>query len=110
MILQDICPRFHRLPATHRSTYSLMATLHNLGFDPLVASTAIDLMLGPDPERVLEHWEDEPLDGLPDEFPPPPEALDWLAPLDAREAAMSQARQDDRFDAMTRLRRNEVAL
>src|SRR4051794_36273936 len=41
-------PRF-KLPANHRSTYSLMATLENLGIDPGTASTAIDCVLGPDP-------------------------------------------------------------
>jgi hypothetical protein len=83
-VIRELPANYHRLPASHKSTYSIQHTLENLGFEPLTASTAIDCVLGPDPGRVLEHWEDEPLVGPADECEPPsadqhfePSPEDW---------------------------------
>lgn len=101
-ILRSMPANYHKLPASHRSTYSLQHTLENLGHEPRVASTAIDLVLGLDPGLPGEETE---LDGPADSWEPPvtgpdPEDLAWLDTLDLREAALYAARQDDRYEAM----------
>jgi hypothetical protein len=55
----------YRLPARHTSVYSLMHSLMDRGLEPVVASTAINLVLGelpdtPESDEPFAEWHPEP--------------------------------------------------